>query len=407
MKKARVLLAGIIIFAVSLNGQSHQSGSIADYVEIPVRIFKGNFFINNLTLNDFELYEDGTQQDIESLYLIQDNQIVRREGTVIFIPKVSKDYYLLFEISKVNAKLKNVIRFFIQFMLSPGDSLTIISPENTYRMKSNALKVLSTDEIERQVIRILNRDSLIRRSEYRNVLTEIMKMTEFLEERKNIDPSQNVDSTYANTFFEGFNLERYSYFLETLAHLRKVDETKLLNLARDLKKVEGEKNVFFLYQRDSIPYMKPKLLDQYIQVSPEKPDLVHRITYLANFFQRDLSFNADRLKQTFADSSITLDFLFFTKPLRAFNGVYVLQKPEDILLAFNDITRATGGVINSSLDPKNSIQDAREALQKYYVLYYSPDEKRGDGKFKELKIKAKIEGKDYQVFHRAGYYDFK
>jgi hypothetical protein len=406
MNIIKLIFTGVVILGSPFWGYSHQVDPAAEFIEVPVRVFNKDQVVDNLTLQDFKVYENGSIQKVESLYYIHDHQIARSEGSIQFVPKITKDFYLLFEISKVNIRLKNVIKYFINYMLMPGDSLTIISPKNTYRMKSNALRVLNTEEIERQVIRILNRDSLLQRTDYRNALNEIMKMTEILENRKNIDPSQNIDSSYAASFFEGFNLERYSYFLETLANMRRVDEAKLLNLAKDLKMVEGEKNVFFLYQRDSIPYLKPRFLDQYIRINPEKPDLTHRITYLANFFQRDLAFNVDRLKRSFADSSITLDFFLFTKPLRAFDNLYVIKNPDDILMAFNEITKATGGTSDCFLDPQNSVRAARTALQSYYLLYYSSERSGEDRKFNRLEIKTDISGKNYQIYHRAGYFKY-
>jgi hypothetical protein len=41
------------------------------------------------------------------------------------------------------------------------------------------------------------------------------------------------------------------------------------------------------------------------------------------------------------------------------------------------------------------------ASENHYLLYYSPKEFIADGKFRRIEVKVK--GKNYKVFHRAGY----
>jgi len=62
---------------------------------------------------------------------------------------------------------------------------------------------------------------------------------------------------------------------------------------------------------------------------------------------------------------------------------------------------ATGGLTISSRSPEFSFQQAMEASENYYLIYYQPKDYKSDGKFK--KIKVKIKGKHYRVLHRAGY----
>ena len=57
--------------------QDIQHEAIAINIEVPVRVFKGDTFIDNLTINDFELFEDGILQKIEAVYLIKTNNIER------------------------------------------------------------------------------------------------------------------------------------------------------------------------------------------------------------------------------------------------------------------------------------------------------------------------------------------
>jgi hypothetical protein len=58
--------------------------------------------------------------------------------------------------------------------------------------------------------------------------------------------------------------------------------------------------------------------------------------------------------------------------------------------------------VDSSARADILFKSAVEASENYYLLYYSPGSYKADGQFKEIKVKVK--GKDYRIFHRAGYF---
>ena len=45
----------------------------------PVRVFEGDEFVDNLTIDDFEVLEDGILQRTEAVYLIKKRTVERRE----------------------------------------------------------------------------------------------------------------------------------------------------------------------------------------------------------------------------------------------------------------------------------------------------------------------------------------
>ncbi len=63
MKKHTILLA-ILVLGLTLFAQEIQEKAVAINIEVPVRVFKGKTFIDNLTIDDFEIYEDGILQKI-------------------------------------------------------------------------------------------------------------------------------------------------------------------------------------------------------------------------------------------------------------------------------------------------------------------------------------------------------
>ena len=61
------------------SGRDIQHQALAVNIEVAVRVFKGNTFIDNLKMKDFEVYEDGVLQDIAAIYLVRKSDIERQE----------------------------------------------------------------------------------------------------------------------------------------------------------------------------------------------------------------------------------------------------------------------------------------------------------------------------------------
>ncbi len=78
MKKHIILLA-IFVLGLTLFSQEIQEKAVAINIEVPTRVFKGKNFIDNLTIDDFEIYEDGILQKTEAVYLIKKMDIVRED----------------------------------------------------------------------------------------------------------------------------------------------------------------------------------------------------------------------------------------------------------------------------------------------------------------------------------------
>jgi len=123
---------------------------------------------------------------------------------------------------------------------------------------------------------------------------------------------------------------------------------------------------------------------------------------LFDFFTRDKSFDVDKVKMAYSDASTSIHFLFLTERPVGIEGVRMVEHSEDIFSAFREMAIATGGLVVSSRNPAYAFQQALDASENYYLLYYRPKDYVVDGKFKEIKVRVK--GKKYKVIHRAGYF---
>ena len=119
------------------------------------------------------------------------------------------------------------------------------------------------------------------------------------------------------------------------------------------------------------------------------------------------------MKKAYADSSISIHFLFLTKTPAEKNPISVYQnattpseiimvdRSEDIYSAFSEVARATGGITDSSANAGASFVRAVNASENYYLIYYRPKKYVADGSFHKLKVRVK--SASYVVTNRAGY----
>lgn len=402
MKKV-FLSAAVLIMSIVAFSQQITKESLVINIEVPVRVYERNTFVDNLTMDDFEILEEGIPQKIEAVYLVKKKSIERKEEKIEFSPEISRNFFLFFEISEYTSKIGDAISYFIHNKVIPGDNIIFVTPLRTYRMVDRALDFKSKRELAQDLKEILLRDSLIGFSEYRSAVGELMGLAKALSSEGN--SFGQVDEFTTNQYKDlplDKKLMRYENILRMIGSLRRMDYKRFLDFAEYLKNLEGQKYVFIFYQREFIPQIEPRIIDQFITVYQNTPNIVRSLSSLYDFYRRDTSFDLDLLKKIYADSSVSVHFLFVTTPPEHIPGIYFHEQSEDIYNTFREISRATGGYMESSANPDTLFKRSVEASENYYLLYYSPLNYKISDKFIEIKVRVK--NKDYRVIHRLGYF---
>jgi len=382
MKKHTIILA-ILVLGLTPFAQEIQHEAVAVNIEVPTRVFKGKTFIDNLTIDDFEIYEDGVLQTVEAVYLIRKTEIKRKEikseGAIDieFSPDPSRTFVFMFEIIEYLPKIGEVLDYFFESVIRPGDSLIIATPTKTYNLNSQALERVSKEEIAKQLKGKLRADANLGSSEYRSQLRYTKTMDE-------LDPAvvAGIDKKYT--------------LLNALRHLQQLayfDEKRATDFADFLKAKQGQKHVFFFFQKRTIPIPK-----EFTDIDEME-------------FLHDISLDSNKLKHAFADSSISCHFLYITKtfidtdakrPLPLTRKVTKrMESAMQSFRGFAEIAEVTGGLIDSSANAAASFERAVDYSENYYLLYYAPKNYKADGKFKDIKVNVK--GQKYRITHRSGY----
>jgi hypothetical protein len=399
--------------------QTVQYETKAINIEIPVRAFKNGAFVDTLTIDDFEVTDNGRPQKLEAAYLVKKSTIERREETTKFAPRTARHFFLFFEIGEVDPKIEDAIEYFVSSVLIPGDELTLVTPMKTYRMKAAIFARRSRKKVFEELIGLLRRDILIGYSESRAILEEMKSLahllasqvthqtTQPLQDALATDPASAAtpvpilaDSAYASTSLDE-QLQNYTILLDSLQNLRTIGQKKLLDFARYLKLLNGQKDVFLFYEREFIPKIDPRILTMYMSLFNDRPDTVQTLTGLFELYRRDVSLDVDGLKQAYANSSTTVHFMFVTRPKVREEGIILEEQSEDIFAPFQELARATGGYVDASANLLTMMKAAVEASENYYLLYYRPIDYVADGKFHNISVKVK--NGSCTLAHRSGY----
>jgi len=358
-------------------------------IQVPVRVFQGETFVDDLRLGDFEILEDGVPQAIEACHLVRGADIARSEGPAATKPRTARTIVLLFEMWSYFAEINDAVDVVFDRVLLPGDSLIVVTPSKTYSMADDALARLPGERLKEQLRGRLRQDIMAGGMEYREALRSLEAAMAARDES---------------------SLDAYRESLTRLESLRCVETEKLVSFAKFLKGREGPKHVFLLYQMERIPKLDAKTQNELMSLGQDDMNMLFNLLELFDFFKRDVNFDVRKIKEAFSDSSVAVQFLYLTKtPAADFeitamrpSGLILVEQSEDIFRAFGDIARATGGITVSSFNPGVALGRAAAAAETYYLLYYTPRAGGAKPGFREIEVRVKRPG--VTVTHRAGYH---
>jgi hypothetical protein len=306
--------------------------------------------------------------------------IERREEVKPFLSGTNRQFYLFFEMTEYDPKLRRALEYFVGEVLLPSDELIIVTPMKTHRMKSKIFSDAGRKKVFEQLLGILRRDIQTGNTEYRDVLDDMKALALSIVGAVGLsntnsqspiagDPFASSGSVYeVNTSIEE-QLQMYAACLSRLENLRQVDRKEMSAFAEHLRGQSGRKEIFPFYQREFVPKLDP--------------------------------LDVDPIKKAYSDSGTAVHFLFLTRPAPRVPGVTMQEQSEDIFAPFREMSQATGGYMASTANLEAEMRSAVAAAENYYLLYYTRKDYRGDRKFHNIQVKLK--SRNYRLSHRLGY----
>ena len=400
MKKI-IFFVTILVMIISLFPHQEQHSVTVRNIEVPVRVFVDQQFVDNLTIDDFEIYENGILQKIEALYLANKNSISRQQELKAFSPQLARHYYLLFQIIEYNPKLEASIEYFFKNVLLPQDTLTLMTPQKNYHLSSAALQKKKKEAIAKEMLKLLRKDTKISSSAYRSSMNSLRGLVSAIsggDSMTSFDATADLDQGASSL---GMLLRRYRNNLNKLEGLRMVDQNVFIQFATKVKSFPGQKHVFFFYEREFRPELSATVVNNLVANYQGEPSVLADIQDLFQFYQRHERINTEKIYQAFTDASIRFNFLFVDRQERSSSGITMREQSEDFFSAFRATAIATGGTVDTSTNPSAAFENALKAGENYYLLYYSPANYTNDGTYK--KIEVKVKNQKCKVTYRQGY----
>lgn len=406
------LAALVLATAAALAAQEiqHETRTIA--IEVPVRVFKGDTFIDHLTIADFEIYEDGRPQTLDAVYLVKKAAIERQEGTRGTAPDTGRHFILFFEMTEYDPRVRDALAYFVNEVLGLGDEFVVVTPLKTYRMKSDILKTQSRSAVFEKILGLLRRDILVGSATYNDIIEELTGLAATMSAsigtasatqgaQSVSNPFSGVDSLFDVNVSVEEQLQLYAASLSRLESLRSVDEARVMGLATHLGSQPGQKELFLFYQREFIPEIDPSVLTMLMSYYNDRPEITQAASGIFDFYRRETPLDIEPVKRAFSDSGASIHFLYLSRPAPKVRGVSMEERSEDLFAPFLEMSRATGGFVSSTANIGAAMKAAVAASENYYLLYYTPKDYKADGAFHALEVRVKASG--CRTSYRLGY----
>ncbi len=409
MIKPRLLLAlgGLLAFGGPLFAGASQDAAPQPRpaVEVRVHVTSGGRFLDDLALADFGLLEDGRTQSLSTLALVRNGRVTRQEGIDGVRVPPSRSYTLLFQLVDWDPSLMEAVDHLFGAVLKPGDSLALVTPFKPYHLQPDALTQRTKAELSESMKDVLRKDVLLGGGEYRDLIADLRRLSRAIGGSSGAT-GEDIDSDPTADAESGFGLEmqidRYRQALMKMEGIRLVDEAKLLAFAGSLKPLAGQKTVVLFYQREFRPEISPTTMTRLMSLYQDNPDILGNLMDLFQFYKREKTFDADKVKKAFADADIDFHFIFMEKKNQRVFGATMREQSEDTYPGFVEIAKATGGTAESSTNPARAFKRAAEASSEYYLLSYVPEATDAGPGFRQVDVRVKRGG--CQVTNPLGYF---
>jgi hypothetical protein len=248
---------------------------------------------------------------------------------------------------------------------------------------------------------LVRKDAKLGAAAYRSLMQDLKRLVRALSGTGQASGFGDSGATTASFSLE-FLLPRYRQTLEKMETLRLVDESRFVGFANKLKRIQGQKNVFFFYQREFRPEIQPRIISMYMSAYQDQPGILGDLQDLMNFYRRDSRVNAEVIQQAYADCSVFFNFIFMNKEPEHVSGIHMREQSEDLFELLSQIANSSGGVVDTAHDPSIAFKNGLVKANAFYILYYTPKNYQKDGAFKSIEVKLKE--KSYKLAYRKGYY---
>lgn len=359
-------------------------------VLVPVRVFQKGKPVEGLQKKNFQLYEDGKLQQINTFQVISRQIKSDIETTPLKKKEKSRFFVLIFNIFDFTQDVANGIDTFFNTIYRETDRVVIITPDRTFDIDNSREMIRCLPVLKK----ILSLYSMKARSELNRVFTRLDEEVNQFFQNYFVDQATKV---FLSNYQRIWNDYAKKYLIP--------DVKKFYWFADVLKNIRMEKWVIVFQQREVFPQfssfsrIEEKIRD-WITGHFEKPTtplLEQMLQKLKYSFKVSQSFPLQEIQEAFFKANATFHVLLFrSRRTTTSQDFDYSETVSDYENSFRAISRATGGDVILTNKLQESLQKVSERKDVYYILSYAPGEKHN----KDRKIKVKVTGNGgYNIFY--------
>ncbi|MCK4761143.1 MAG: hypothetical protein KAW12_03020 [Candidatus Aminicenantes bacterium] len=389
----------LVVFALPLCAQEEQEPIREEVqvvnVEVPVRVFYKKQPVDNLTKENFKLYEGKKQQTITSFKIVR-NKIKPGELSTAAVP--GRYFVLVFRVTQYNEQFRDGIKYIFDNVLTENDRLMIFANNKSLLIdrigdKANSLSRVN-DLVQEQAHS--SRAQLI---SYLQRLEQEVAKTKFKLALRGRQPNSRHIQDFLKKFLRAWKEYKKRQLMPNM--------DKFYYFAKHLEGIKLEKWVINFYQVELFPNIAMtgemrRSINRIVGtlLAGTSEDIAHGriIRNQLNEIDKEMSVAIDFPAEDISKLFYKVDAVFHSIFMRSMVGV-VSQDVEyrrvatDLENCLRGITRATGGTLVASNNIKEAVDGIGAKENICYLLTYAPSKPKKIGKIK-IKVSG---GKKYKV----------
>jgi hypothetical protein len=369
-------------------------------VQVPIRVFFNKKPVDNLTKEDFTLFEDNQQQKINAFYLIKKKIKIPRQDitgtTVQTQPPPDRYFVLVFRLTDFNREVEKGLDYLFKNILRKNDQLLIFANDKTLFINRLVNKV-ETKLVISKVIRDQSMEAQADRAK------NVLRIKDLLDKAKlnmGWDPAQNALQMFLKKYLK--------YWREYKRRFLVPDMKKYYNFSKHLEKIDKQKWVISFYQMEMFPKIKVSsdfmraiedrinmLLQGRSEDIPIAREMSKILQTLTNEMNAAQDFPSEEISNLFYKTGATFHSILFPVIKSEFyQDIEIKRISTNVQNSLREITRKTGGKLLFTNDLESALGKIIEVEDICYMLSYAPENYKKIGK-----IKVKVPNKNYKVLY--------
>jgi len=410
-KKPLHLLYPFCVFILVLNlnpsqiQREQQEEVTVIAVEVPVRVFYKGQIVKGLTKDDFEIYSNGTNQEITG-FEVRSRRIAIpiniSEEDLKVSPK-KRIFFLIFNIFDYTRQVGEAIDYFFENIFREGDQMVVLTEGRLFDIESRKGPSKISQDLKDTLKKYKIISTMQTLQAYQDLRYEADRLLSLL---RGTESEYRWEQLVLN-FYDNYQ----RIWLEYKRQFITPDAAFYRSIIKKLKPLEGEKWALCFQQRELFPKLKKEgpldfeirqlLNEKSVSDNPVERTKVRTIRSKQLGFQRLFDVSGDMpteaLKNLFMEANITFH-LILLKSLRPLvtKDFELKETSQDYEGCFKQISFSTGGHTTFSNKVVDALEEISQAEDYYYILVYSPKE---DKPVKEVNIDVKVKKEGAEVIH--------